>query len=252
MDKRSKASGRVLCGAVLLALALVSFAQAQPPRDRLSHPLARKPRVLILGDSISIGYTPYVQKQLEREAVVLRPMRKGKDPENCEGTTAGIKRLDDWLSIGGGRWDVIHFNFGLHDLKRVDPKTGDPSPRPGDPRQAEPKRYERQLRAIVARLKKTGAKLIFATTTPVPPGVNPHRDPHDVSRYNQIALRIMEENGVAIDDLYAFVLPRLKDIQLPVNVHFSDEGSKRLADEVVRHIHAALVDRAIPPPYAKP
>lgn len=252
MDKWSTAGRRLLGSAALLTLAWVPYLQAQTPRASSARPLPRKPRVLILGDSISIGYTPYVQKRLEREAVVLRPMRKGKEPENCEGTTAGTKRLDDWLAIGGGRWDVIHFNFGLHDLKRVDPKTGDPSPRPGDPRQAEPKRYERQLRAIVARLKKTGAKLIFATTTPVPPGVNPHRDPHDVPRYNQIALRIMEENGVAIDDLYTFALPRLKDIQLPVNVHFSDEGSKRLADEVVRHIHAALVDRAIPPTSAKP
>ena len=81
------------------------------------------PKVLILGDSISIGYTPLVQKALEGEAHVFRPMRSEKGAENCEGTTYGVTELERWLQIDGGGWDVIHFNFGLHDLKRVHPET---------------------------------------------------------------------------------------------------------------------------------
>ncbi len=199
-----------------------------------------KKKVLLLGDSISIGYTPYVQEALRDVAVVVRPMR-GKKAENCAGTTYGAKEVKRWLALEGGGWDVVHFNFGLHDLKRVDAKTGKASANPEDPRQAEPAVYEKQLRAIVAALKETKAKLIFATTTPVPAGrVRPHRDPADPPRYNAIARKIMEEHGVAVNDLHAFALPRLKEIQIPVNVHFTKDGSRQLAGEVVRHVREAL------------
>jgi acyl-CoA thioesterase-1 len=62
----------------------------------------------------------------------------------------------------------------------------------------------------------------------------------DEVKYNEIALRIMQKHGVAIDDLYAFALPRLAEIQLPANVHFKPEGSKLLADRVAASISKAL------------
>jgi hypothetical protein len=200
-----------------------------------------KPRVLILGDSISIGYTPFVQEMLKDEAVVIRPTRGERRAENCQGTTYGVKQIDRWLKLGNGHWDVIHFNFGLHDLKHVNPATRANSNNPKDPRQAEPATYEKQLREIVGKLKKTGAKLIFATTTPVPAGgVRPYRDVEDPARYNAIAVKIMKEHGIGIDDLYAFANPQLKKIQRPVNVHFTPEGSRALARQVVKHIRQAL------------
>ncbi len=200
-----------------------------------------KKRVLILGDSISIGYTPFVREALRDAAAVVRPAQGGKD-ENCEGTAKGVKEIERWLALEGGKWDAIHFNFGLHDLKRVDAKTGKNSDRPEDPRQSEPEAYEKNLREIVAALRKTGAKLVFACTTPVPAGrLSPLRDPEDPPRYNAIARKVMEENGVAVNDLHAFALPRLKDIQLPRNVHFTKEGSRLLAGEVERHLRTVIV-----------
>ena len=205
----------------------------------------RKPHILILGDSISIGYTPFVREMLASEAVVIRPMRNEKQAENCSGTTYGVEHVERWLKLGDGRWDVIHFNFGLHDLKRVDPETGAPSVNPEHPRQASPEVYEKQLREIVQKLKASGAKLIFATTTPVPSGgVRPHRDVEDPQRYNEIARKVMEEHGVAINDLFGFAEPRLGGIQRPVNVHFTDEGSRLLAEEVVRHVQRAIPRKA--------
>lgn len=210
--------------------------------DNRTRPLAR---VLILGDSISIGYTPYVREELKGEAIVVRPTRPNGRPENCQGTTYALKHLDRWLAIDGGNWDVIHFNFGLHDLKRVDPTTGRSSNDPSDPRQAEPDVYARQLETIVRRLKKTGAELVFATTTPVPPGgVRPHRDVEDPARYNAIAVAIMKRHGVAVNDLYAEALPRLREIQRPVNVHFTPEGYRFLAKKVAEAIRKALKKRA--------
>ena len=51
------------------------------------------------------------------------------------------------------------------------------------------------------------------------------------------------ENGVAIDDLYAFALPRLKEIQLPSNVHYTPKGYEALAGEVAKSIQAALANK---------
>lgn len=198
-------------------------------------------RVLLLGDSISIGYTPFVRATMKQDTDVVRPMLNRTRTENCAGTTHGIGRIDEWLQLGGGNFDVIHFNWGLHDLKRVSAKTKKNSNAPDDPHQASPETYENQLREIVGKLKRTGAKLIFATTTPVPEGgVKPHRAPADVQKYNEIARQIMKKNHIEVNDLYAAIEPRLKTMQRPVNVHFSPDGSKFLAKKVVNAIEAAL------------
>ncbi len=228
---------RLVC---LIVMSFASAVWAEAPQDK-DEGAGTKPRVLLLGDSISIGYTPFVKEMLKDEAFVTRPMARNNRAENCAGTNNGVKHIDRWLKQDGGNWDVIHFNFGLHDLKRVDPKTGKNSNDPGDPSQAPPEVYEKQLKEIVKKLKATGAVLIFATTTPVPKGgVKPHRGVDAPEKYNAIAKKIMQQNGVAIDDLYAFAEPRLKDIQRPVNVHFTPQGSKLLAKEVVKHIRQAL------------
>jgi acyl-CoA thioesterase-1 len=230
----------VLLAAVSTCLAGLPAASAANPADKPND--ADRSRVLILGDSISIGYTPFVQKRMADEAVVRRPMR-GERAENCQGTTYGVKHVDRWLKIDGGRWDVIHFNFGLHDIKRVDPQTGQASNDANDPRQAELETYEKQLREIVRALKASGATLVFATTTPYPEGVSPRRDVADAERYNAVARRIMKEHGVGINDLYGFAKPRLEEIQRPKNVHFTPAGSEALAAEVATQIRAALKAR---------
>ena len=190
------------------------------------------PRVLIIGDSISIGYTIPVRKLLSGKAHVHRI------PGNAGPSSNGVYLIDSWLGDNTGdhmgdnkRWDVIHFNFGLHDLKRLS----------DGKQQVPPESYERYLRLVVDRLKKTEAKLVFATTTPVPEGkVSPPRVPTDVILYNGIAVRVMRDNGVPVNDLYAFALPQLKQIQEPVNVHFTAAGSTALAEQVAKLIESAL------------
>ncbi|MGA1225628.1 MAG: SGNH/GDSL hydrolase family protein, partial [Phycisphaerales bacterium] len=192
------------------------------------------PRVLLLGDSISMGYHGAVVAGLDDEAVVVRPK------ENCEGTTKGLKRIDAWLALEGGGFDVVHFNFGLHDLKRVK-ADGTNSNDPADGRQAEVDSYERQLRAIAEKIVASGARVVFATTTPVPDGgVRPHRDPGDVVAYNDAARRVMSGLGIELDELYAFAAPRLAALQKPVDVHFTEAGSRELGGVVAASIRAAL------------
>jgi len=188
------------------------------------------PRVLLIGDSISIGYTLPVRALLKGKANVHRA------PTNCGPTTRGLAALDKWL--GDGKWDVIHFNWGLHDLKYMDDK-GRLAPVEKGHQQVPIEQYEKNLDELVTRLKKTGARLIWATTTPVPEGAT-GRVPGDEVKYNAAAKRVMEKHGVAIDDLYAFAKPRLAQIQLPKNVHFTKAGSAELAKQVAASILKAL------------
>jgi len=181
------------------------------------------PRVLLIGDSISMGYGPHTRALLEGQADVQSISGNGSS------TLVGLENLDAWL--GDGRWDVIHFNWGLHDIKIMDGKT----------HQVPIADYEANLRRLVGTLKKTGAKLVWATTTPVPEGeVSPPRRNADVLAYNGIAAGIVKENGIAVDDLYGYALPRLEELQEPVNVHFTEEGSKKLAEQVAASILRAL------------
>ena len=202
-----------------------TFAQDKKKKDPAFDPVKDDPalpRVLLIGDSISIGYTAPTRKLLEGKANVHRI------PENGGPTTNGLKNIKRWL--GDGKWDVIHFNWGLHDIKM---DAGKPQVPAGE--------YEKNLRELVQTLKATKARLIWASTTPVPEGaVKPVRRDEDAVSYNSIAKKIMDENGVATNDLYAFALPRLKTIQMPVNVHFTASGSEALAQRVARVIEESL------------
>ena len=204
-------------------------------------PDPKLPNVLILGDSISIGYTREVRKLLAGKANVYRPMGpNGKRPANCSGTTAGVKQIDQWLK--GTKWDVIHFNWGLHDMKHVkEPGADATSNSPDSPVQATVEKYVENLDAIVGKLKATQARLIFATTTPVVPGTtNPLREPDAPATYNAAALKIMQANSITVNDLFGYCQPHLEEWQLPKNVHFKPVGSAALARKVAAEIEKTL------------
>ena len=210
-------------------LSLPVLGQAQNTKPKRSNPMAPirdvvgLPRVLLIGDSISIGYTLPTRELLKGKANVHRI------PTNGGPTTKGLVQIDSWL--GDSKWNVIHFNWGLHDLKFM----------PHGKRQVTLVAYEKNLDSLVRRLKQTGAKLIWRNTTPVPEAkVRPQRIPADVVSYNAAAKRVMQKHSAPIHDLYSFALARLEKIQLPANVPFTPEGSAALADEVAKDILDAL------------
>lgn len=169
------------------------------------------PRVLIIGDSISMGYTLGVRKMLEGKANVHRI------PTNGGPTTRGIESIKEWL--GTSKWDVIHFNWGLHDLKYINDKP-----------QVSLADYEKNLTELVKTMQATGAKLIWCNTTHVPAGVS-GRIEGDETKYNEAAARVMTAAGIPTDDLRAHALAK-PEAQLPANVHYSPEGSLYLAEKV--------------------
>ena len=193
------------------------------------------PRVLLIGDSISIGYTVPVRQMLKDRANVHRPLA------NCGPTIRGITSIEKWL--GDGKWDVIHFNWGLHDLKYMGPQNqnlGDPES-PGSRQQVPIDEYEANLRTLVTRLQQTKAKLIWRSTTPVPEGAK-GRVVGDSAKYNAVAKQIMDEHDIAIDDQYAFAIDRLSEIQRKADVHFTPKGSEALAAQAVAAIEKALAE----------
>jgi lysophospholipase L1-like esterase len=211
------------------------------PADFRLTPDPTLPNVLLLGDSISIGYTRTVRQLLAGKANVFRPVNTNGTAENCSDTGYGLANLDRWLALQP-KWQVIHFNWGLHDLKHM--QAGKPSSDPAAPALRSVEDYRANLEKIVARLQRTGARLIFATTTPVPVGANqPFRQPEAPPRYNATAVAVMQTAGVRVNDLFAFAASELSRWQQPRNVHFTEAGSEQLARQVAAAITAELARR---------
>jgi dienelactone hydrolase/lysophospholipase L1-like esterase len=224
--------------ALIVLLALAAPAAAQPKQSEL-------PRVLLLGDSIRIGYAPLVAKKLDGAAVVVHP---GK--ENGTDTANTLKGLDRWL--GDGKFDVIHFNCGLHDLKLDDKARTYQVPLD---------QYEANLKEIVGRLRKATSNVVFATTTPVIDdrqveaarklGLGFRLLDADVKRYNEAATKTLLPLGVPVHDLNRAVVEndpaKLLD---PDGVHLTPAANGLLAEAVADCMRRQLY--ALNPPRLKP
>jgi lysophospholipase L1-like esterase len=192
------------------------------------------PKVLIIGDSISLGYTPLVKELLKGKAVVQH------NPGNAEHTGTGLDQIDDWL--GTTYWDVIHFNWGLWDLCYRHPDStvyGNRDKINGELTHTV-RVYKRNLKALVRIIKPRGRCLIWANTTPVPPG-EAGRFEGDAATYNRVAMKIMNKHNIRINDLHSLMLPHMEKYQVrPGDVHFTTEGYGLLAEQVAGQIGACL------------
>ena len=180
-------------GAVVGFLNIYLLAAITPSRGQtVPSPAAELPRVVLLGDSIRLGYAPRVAERLSGKAVVISPTANGGDSTNV------LAHLDEWVLRQ--KPDVVHLNCGLHDLKRD---------KAGGHHQVELDRYTENLRRIVARIRAgTDAALVFADTTPILDERHARRAAEfdrieaDVRRYNAAATVIMVELGVPVNDLH--------------------------------------------------
>lgn len=206
---------------------------AEPKAPPLSAD-SKLPNVLILGDSISIGYTPVVRERLSGKANVMRPKA------NCGETRMGLAGIDEWLA--DGKWDVIHFNWGLWDLCYRNPmaKLQGNRDKVNGKISVPLEEYEANLVRLVERMKKTGAVLIWASTTVVPQG-EPGRFAGDEVKYNDAAERVMKKYGVRMDDLHSLTKTFAAGMFTgPGDVHYTAEANAQLGDKVSAAILAAL------------
>lgn len=198
-------------------------------RNRITHGCGDSPparlnpnatNVQIIGDSISKG--------MMRNALypsnwfVFHPGTSTSG--GCKNTEHGVGCLSHW--IGGHTWDVIVFNFGLHDIGL-------------DYEHVDLERYLQNLETIATELRRHAERLYWVTTTPVPSvPLSPPRTQCDVLRYNEAAAEIMRRANITVIDMFTFVMGMCDNktyyssctgVQLRDNVHFTPAGYARMA-----------------------
>lgn len=155
-----------------------------------------KKRIMLLGDSVRMFYTDKVKNKLGSDYEVWAPNENGRFAKYTLNT------LRHWIPEFPEP-DVIHWNNGLWDVGVFYEDEGcftgiD--------------EYIETLGRILCQLKKTNAKIIFATTTPVRPEkafLSPtnhaiHRN-SDIELYNKHAVEFMKNNDVTVNDLYSLI-----------------------------------------------
>jgi acyl-CoA thioesterase-1 len=185
------------------------------------------PNVLLFGNSISIGYTPYVQDTLNGIANVYRI------PDNGGSTLDMLENQDLW--IGDTIWDVIHFNWGLHDLKYLLNNVLDTAGEQVVPVEE----YTVNMDSIVRILEKVGTHLIFATTSDIPSEAA-GRIQGDEVIYNDAALSVMDNYpDVMIDDQYTLCVEECEH-NSESDVHYTAASKQIQASQVATKIKEAL------------
>ena len=192
-------------------------------------------RILLLGDSIRMGYQTYVRASLKEDSVDY-PSDNGRFGAWFLYNIPHMQK-----ELGNKKYDIIHFNFGLWDVVRLDNES--------DHCFTSPEEYSSNLIRIVQRLhdRFEDAYLILATTTCVVDDcqvfLNGEKEYFigtrcnaDIQKYNDIAIRTLKEMmiDIEIDDLYA--CSRLLDDNRPDGTHFSEFGYRNLSHNVVNSI----------------
>lgn len=193
----------------------------------------QKRLVILLGDSIRMGYEPYVVKELSDAAEVWAPKENGAHTANL------LVQLSTWVLPKNAA--VIHVNAGLHDLKTIHYDTRE--------NVVPLKHYRDNVETLLRTMhERTKAKLIWATTTMVnDAGSQKAREKNrefrryhaDVVAYNREAVKVCRKLGVPVNDLYALSQHNATQ-QMPDGVHFAPEGYRILGAQVATRIREAL------------
>jgi len=160
----------------------------------------------------------------------------------------------NWLNVTGGKqYDVVHFNFGLHDL--VDAGSVSLDPAEGAVHVEIPQ-YKLNLAELYRRLSGIGKKLIWTSTTPCPNvTTSMGRTDLKVRAYNDAAKEALAAAAAAAgrpfleDDLYAAVEKycgrdyKTCSLQRPANVHFEPAGCELMGRAVAQSVEDALLKK---------
>lgn len=186
-------------------------------------------RIVLIGDSIRMGYQEGVRERLAGVADVWGPKENGGTSDNV------LAHLDEWAVRR--QPDVVHVNCGLHDIRTE----------PGRDASVPLDRYTDNVRSILTRLRaETEATVVWALTTPVNEERHNRNRPFDrfercVLACNGAASAIARELGIAVDDLHsAVVAAGADDLLSDDGVHFTAEGCAFLADSVAGYLRQVL------------
>lgn len=188
-------------------------------------------KVVLIGDSIRMGYDKYIKASLEGEAEVFYPA------ENCRFATYVIRFVHEWKKKG--EWpddvDLVHWNAGLWDVPEI---MGD---EPVTPVEA----YAHTIARIDKRLRQLfpNAKMVFATSTAVQEekykGVF-KRHNCVIEQYNEAAIRALADTDTVIDDLYAVTTGCPDECHSDMTHYSTPAGIERVGGQVLSVISREL------------
>ena len=188
-------------------------------------------KIILIGDSIRMGYDKYVGDALKDKAEVFYP------PENCRFAQYVLRSVSDWRNNGkwGNDADLVHWNAGLWDTLRLF----------GDEPLTPPEMYGEMIKRIDKRLRYLfpNAKMIFATSTRVQEhkyGKDFKRYNKDVEEYNRIAVEALKSTDTVINDLYSFTVNLPDSFYSDVTHLYTPEGTNAMTNKVLDIICAEL------------
>ena len=175
-------------------------------------------KIVLIGDSIRMGYDKYVKDALSNTAEVYYTT------ENCRFAAYVLRFAHEWKDKGewGSDVDLVHWNAGLWDVIELF----------GDGPLTSLSYYEETIARIYRRLRMLfpNAKIVFATSTPViEEKCNPDFKRHNatIEKYNEAALRALAETDTVINDLYSFMAAAPESTHSDA-VHFYTPGGTEL------------------------
>lgn len=192
-------------------------------------------RVLLLGDSIRMGYDKKVRELLKDEYEVIFA-----EEDNDRFAAYTMWQANQFFK-NYGKFDLVHWNNGYWDMNVESPMTE--AIHPVD-------EYVNFLRRIIRLIRENGAQVVFATTTPIweegeavdNTGTGATFKYHNdwVVKYNAAARKLMEEEGIVVNDLYSLCLEGPKYYKCEDMLHLTEEGYDRIAEQT-----AALIRKMI-------
>jgi lysophospholipase L1-like esterase len=191
-------------------------------------------KVVLIGDSIRMGYEPVVTAEMQGEAEVWGPEANGAHTVNV------LLNLGAWALKRDA--DIVHVNAGLHDLKTVTYEGRDTV--------VPLSHYRENVAAILRHIREnTDAAVVWATTTPVDHerAHAAHAGARDFSRYhedviafNSAAVEVAEAMGVPVNDLYSVIAQGDTGWLADDGVHFAPEGYGALGRAVAEFLRPML------------
>ena len=188
-------------------------------------------KIVLIGDSIRMGYDKYIKDALMGCAKVYYP------EENCRFAVYVLRYAHDWKAKGnwGDDVDLVHWNAGLWDALEL---FGDEPLTPLSCYGQQIKRIDKRLRMLFPK-----AKFIFATSTNVSEKMaNPDFRRHNdiIRQYNAEALSALSDTDTIINDLYTLTA-NVPDSYRSDWVHFyTPEGTDLIGGKVLATICKAL------------